>query len=180
MMLQLVLAAAVVAGAVPVPLGHGAADAVVAGVADPEAAVVGAAEPAAVAVGAVEPEAAAVGAAEPDAAVVGAAAPEAAVVAAAEPDPAAAGAAAPEAAAAGAAEPEAVDDADAADEAQLASAELLKCEVKPWLKARTAPITTASATGMLMATAQRRLAWLSCRRRHADRCLLGIQSTSMP
>src|ERR1700761_6241364 len=60
MMLQLVLAAAVVAGAVPVPLGHGAADAVVVGVAEPEAAVVGAAEPEAAVVGAVEPEAAAV------------------------------------------------------------------------------------------------------------------------
>ena len=58
-----------------------------------------------------------VGEAEPDAAVVGAAEPEAAVVGAV---------AVP--AAVGAAEP---DGADAAGEAQLASAELLTCDVTP-------------------------------------------------
>jgi hypothetical protein len=45
--------------------------------------------------------------------------------------------------------------------------------------AMIAPTTTASATGMPMVTAVRRLARLSCRRRHADRCLVGMQSTSV-
>jgi hypothetical protein len=110
-------------------------------------------------VAAAEPEAAVVGAAEPEAAVVGA------VVAVADP------------VVVGAAEP---DGADAAGEAQLASAELLTCEVRPLATTAMTPAATASVTGMPMVTAIRRLARLSCRRRHADRCLHGMQSTSMP
>jgi hypothetical protein len=188
-MLQLTLAAAAGALADADPLGHGAADAVLPGEAVPEAAVVGAAEPEAAVVGAAEPEAAVAGAAEPEAAVVGAAEPEAAVAGAAEPEAAVVGAAEPEAAVAGAvvavADPAVVgaaepDAPDAAGEAQLASAESLTCEGRPLETATRAPTVTASATGMPMVTALRRLAMLSCRRRHADRCLLGMQSTSMP
>ena len=115
MMLQLTLAAA--AGALPVadPLGHGVADAVLVGDAEPEAAVVGAAEPDAAVVGAAEPDAAVVAAAEPDAAVVGFAEPEAAVVGAVV----------------AVAVPAVLGAADAADEVQLASAESLSRDVKP-------------------------------------------------
>jgi pimeloyl-ACP methyl ester carboxylesterase len=63
-------------------------------------------------------------------------------------------------------------------EAQLDSAVWLTV-VEPLVAATIAPTTTASATGMAMATAVRRFAWLSCRRRREDRCLLGMQSTSM-
>src|ERR1700722_15598482 len=69
--------------------------------------------------------------------------------------------------------------ANAAAEAQIASAESLTRPVRLCATATTAPTATTSATGMAMVTAIRRLAWFVCRRRHADRCLLGMQSTSM-
>jgi hypothetical protein len=65
---------------------------------------------------------------------------------------------------------------NATGEAQLASADSLMWMVEPLLKATIAPTTTASATGMAMMTAVRRLARPSCRRRHEDRYLLGMQS----
>jgi hypothetical protein len=161
MMSQLTLAAAA-AGSVgaavapPLPAGHGAPDA-------PDAGLVGVAVvvPVEAAVGVAVP--AVVGVAVP--AVVGEALPAAAVGDAVPPPPwwwpaAAAGF------------------TNAAGEAQL-SAELLTCVVKPSVKATAPPTTTASATGMAMVTAVRRLAWLLCRRRYADRCLFGMQSTSM-
>jgi hypothetical protein len=160
MMSQLTLAAVVVAVLVvadgaalapALPAGHGAPDA-------PDAGLVG--------VAVVAPVEADVGVAVP--AVVGDALPAAAVG-----DAVLAGPLLPwwwPAAAAGF--------TNAAGEAQL-SAELLTCVVKPSVNATAPPTTTASATGMAMVTAVRRLAWLPCRRRYADRCLFGMQSTSM-
>jgi hypothetical protein len=158
MMSQLTLAAAVVpvlvadgvapALAVVVPLGHGAADAELAGVA------------------VVVPVAAGVGVAVP--AVVGVAVAVPAVGDAVLPAPWWPWWFGP-----------AADCANATGEAQLASADSLTLVVEPLLKATIAPTATASATGMPMATAVRRLARLTCRRRHEARCLLGMQSSSM-
>jgi len=75
----------------------------------------------------------------------------------------------------GAALDPAAADATAPGEAQLASAALLTCESKPSVAATMAPIATASATGMAIGTAMRAVLL----RRHADRCLVGMQSTSM-
>ncbi|HEX7162025.1 MAG TPA: hypothetical protein VF223_12405 [Trebonia sp.] len=66
-------------------------------------------------------------------------------------------------------------DATAPGEAQLASAALSTCESRPSVAATMAPIATASATGMATGTAMRAVLL----RRHADRCLVGMQSTSM-
>jgi hypothetical protein len=158
MMSQLTLAAAVVAGVLVVAVGAALAPPLPAGhgaTDAPDAGLVG--------VAVVVPVEAAVGVAVP--AVVGDALPAPAVGDAVPPPPwwwpaAAAGF------------------TNAAGEAQL-SAELLTCVVKPSVKAMAPPTTTASATGMAMVTAVRRLAWLLCRRRYADRCLFGMQSTSM-
>jgi hypothetical protein len=66
----------------------------------------------------------------------------------------------------------------AAGEAQFSAASPT-CVVKPSVTATMAPTAATSATGTAMVAAIRRLARLSCRRRHADRCLLGMQSTSL-
>jgi hypothetical protein len=169
-MSQLTLAAVVVAllvavGApLPPPLGHGAGDGGLA--------VVVALVPVAVDVGATVPVAVDVGTAVPVVPVVVVAVPAAVGVAVAVP---AVGDAVPgpwwwPPAAAGC--------TNATAEAQLASAELLTCVVKLSVATTIAPTTRVSATGMAMVRAIRRRARLSCRRRHADPCLLGMQSTS--
>jgi hypothetical protein len=75
---------------------------------------------------------------------------------------------------AGALDPAAAE-ATAPGEAQLASAALLTCVSKPSVAATMAPTATASATGMATGTAMR----AALLRRRADRCLVGMQSTSM-
>jgi hypothetical protein len=155
MMSQLTLAAVVVtvlvdvALALAVALGHGVADAVAAAVGD---AVL---------------EAAAVGEAVPEAVVVGEAVLEAAAVGdAVLPDPwwpwpaVLAGT------------------TYAAGEAQLAFAASVTLFAPEWSTMATiAPTATTSATGMATGAARRASGRLD--RRPADRCLLGMQSTSM-
>jgi hypothetical protein len=179
MMLQLTLAAVVVVvPVVAVPLGHGAADIGLAGVAG------------AVAVAAV------VAVAVLEAAVVGVVVLEAAV-GDAVPEAVVAGDAVPEAVAAGEAvlEAVAVDDAVlpdpwwpwpavlagttyAAGEAQLAFAASVMLFAPEWSTTATiAPTAITSATGMATGAARRVSGRLD--RRPADRCLLGMQSTSM-
>jgi hypothetical protein len=71
-------------------------------------------------------------------------------------------------------------DASAAGEAQLASADWLTCDTWPPLDtAIKTPRVTASATGMAIGTATRSLRLIRQRRRHADRCRVGMQSTSI-
>ncbi|HXT92787.1 MAG TPA: hypothetical protein VN714_26425 [Trebonia sp.] len=70
-------------------------------------------------------------------------------------------------------------DADADGETQLASAEGLICvALPPVATANPTPTTAASTTGMATGIAMR-ADRLSCRRRRTDRCLIGMQSTSM-
>jgi hypothetical protein len=163
MMSQLTLAAVVVAVLVVADaVGHGAAELI---------GVVGAVPVVAVAVAAVVavavPEAAAVGAAVPEAAAVEEAVPEAAAVGdAVLPDPwwpwpaVLAGT------------------TYAAGEAQLAFAASAMLFAPEWSTMMTiAPTATASATGMATGATRRASGRLD--RRPADRCLLGMQSTSM-
>ncbi|MGH3299591.1 MAG: hypothetical protein ACRDP7_48180 [Trebonia sp.] len=121
-------------------------------------------------------EAAVVGAAVPVAAVVGAAVLEAAVVAEAVPDAAAVGDAVPP-------PPwwwaELAGTTYAAGEAQLAFAASATLFAPEWSTTATiAPTATTSANGMPIGAAKRASGPLD-RRRPADRCLLGMQSTSM-
>jgi hypothetical protein len=189
MMSQLTLAAVVVAvPVVVVALGHGVADAVLVGVAVVVAvpAVVGVAVPEAAAVGVAAPVPAVVGVPAPVPAVVGVAALEAAAVEVAAPEAAVVGDVVPEAAAVGdAVLPDPwwrwpavlAGTTYAAGEAQLAFAASVMLLAPEWLRATTAPTTTASATGMATGTARRASGRRD--RRPADRCLLGMQSTSM-
>jgi hypothetical protein len=164
MMSQLTLAAVVVM--VPVVadvVGHGAAELI---------GVVGAVPVVAVAVAV--PEAAVVGVAVPEAAVVGVAVPVAAVVA--EAVLAAVGDAVPP-------DPwwwpdELAGTTYAAGEAQLAFAASVTLFAPEWSTMATiAPTATTSATGMATGAARRASGPLD--RRAADRCLLGMQSTSI-
>jgi hypothetical protein len=162
MMSQLTLAAVVAVLVVADTVGHGAAELI---------GVVGAVPVVAVAVAAVVavavPEAAAVGAAVPEAAAVEEAVPEAAAVGdAVLPDPwwpwpaVLAGT------------------TYAAGEAQLAFAASAMLFAPEWSTMMTiAPTATASATGMATGATRRASGRLD--RRPADRCLLGMQSTSM-
>jgi hypothetical protein len=172
MMSQLTLAAVVVVVPVLVALalGHGVVDAVLVGVAVVVAvpAVVGAAVLEAAAVADAVVEAATVGAAVLEAATVGAAVLEAAVVAAAVLEAAAVADAAPAAPLAGT--------TYAAGEAQLAFAASLTFVPEWLLMATRAPTTTASPTGIAIGTAKRASGLRD--RPLADRCLLGMQSTS--
>jgi hypothetical protein len=153
MMSQLTLAAVVVAVLVVADaVGHGAAELI---------GVVGAVPVVAV------PEAAAVDEAVPEAAAVGAAVPEAAAVGDAVlpapwwPCPAVL-----------------AGTTYAAGDAQLAFAASARLFAPEWSTMMTiAPTATASATGM--ATGAMRRASGRLDRRRADRCLLGMQSTSM-
>jgi hypothetical protein len=163
MMSQLTLAAVVVAVLVVADaVGHGAAELI---------GVVGAVPVVAVAVAAV------VAVAVPEAAVVGAAVPEAAAVEEAVPEAAAVGdAVLPDpwwpwpAVLAGT--------TYAAGEAQLAFAASAMLFAPEWSTMMTiAPTATASATGMATGATRRASGRLD--RRPADRCLLGMQSTSM-
>jgi hypothetical protein len=162
MMSQLTLAA-VVAVLVAVALGHGVADAELIGVA------------VAVVVAVAVPEAVVVGVAVPEAAVVGDAVPEEAVVALTVLEAAAVGDAVPgpwwcPAVLAGT--------TYAAGEAQLAFAASVTLFAPEWSTMATiTPTATTSATGMATGTARRASGPLD--RRPADRCLLGMQSTSM-
>jgi hypothetical protein len=164
MMSQLTLAAVVVAVLVAVALGHGATDAELAGAA------------VAVVVAVAVPEAVVVGVAVPEAAVVGDAVPEEAVVALTVLEAAAVGDAVPPcpwwwpAVLAGT--------TYAAGEAQLAFAASVTLFAPEWSTMATiTPTATTSATGMATGTARRASGPLD--RRPADRCLLGMQSTSM-
>jgi hypothetical protein len=180
MMSQLTLAAAAAAVAVLVAdvVGHGVADAEVVGVVVvvPVAAVVAVAVPEAVAVGAV------VAAAVLEAVTVGAVVAVAAVVAAAVLEAAVVGEAAPEAAAV---PPDPwwwlaalAGTTYAAGEAQLAFAASVTLFAPEWSTMATmAPTATTSATGMAIGSARRCSGLLDPRL--ADRCLLGMQSTSM-
>jgi hypothetical protein len=166
------LAAVVVAVLVADAVGHGAAELI---------GVVGAVPVVAVAVAAVVavavPEAAVVGEAVPEAAAVGAAVPEAAAVEEAVPETAAVGdAVLPDprwpcpAVLAGT--------TYAAGDAQLAFAASARLFAPEWSTMITiAPTAATSATGM--ATGAMRRASGRLDRRRADRCLLGMQSTSM-
>jgi hypothetical protein len=202
MMSQLTLAAAVAAAAVVVALAlaHGVAEAeavavavlvpvaAVVGVAVPDAAVVADAVPVVVVVGATVLEAAVVGAAVVGAATVGAAVVGAAVVGAAVVGAAVVAEAVSAAAVADAELPgwlwlrppalagfAGTTYADSA--AQLAFAASVTFVLELWLMATTAPTTTASPTGIAIGTANRASELRD--RRPADRCLLGMQSTSM-
>jgi hypothetical protein len=178
MMSQLTLAAVVVAvPVVAVALGHGVADAELAGV----ALVVAVAVLEAVVVGVAVLEAVVVvGVAVLEAAVVGDAVLEAAVVGEAVPEAAAVGDAVLPgrwwlrlALLAGLA-----GTTYAAGEAQLAFAAYVTLFAPEWSTMATiAPTATTSATGMATGTARRASGPLD--RRPADRCLLGMQSTSM-
>jgi hypothetical protein len=71
-------------------------------------------------------------------------------------------------------------DASAAGEAQLASADWLTCDTWPPLDTTIkTPRVTANTTGMAIGTATRSLRLIGQRRRHADRCRVGMQSTSI-
>jgi hypothetical protein len=168
MMSQLTLAVVVVAVLVAVALGHGVTDAELIGVAVavPEPVVVGVAVPEAAAVAVAVPEAAVVGDAVPEEAAVGEAVLEAAAVGdAVLPDPwwwpvVLAGT------------------TYAAGEAQLAFAASVTLFAPEWSTMATmAPTATTSATGMATGTARRASEPLD--RCPLDRCLLGMQSTSM-
>ena len=173
MMSQLTLAAVVVAVPVVVDaVGHGAAELIgVVGVVPVVAVAVAAV------VGVAVPEAAAVGVAVLEAAVVGAAVPVAAVVAEAVLEAADVGADVPPdpwwpwpAGLAGT--------TYAAGEAQLAFAASERLFAPEWSTMATiAPTATTSATGMATGAARRVSGRLD--RRPTDRCLLGMQSTSM-
>jgi hypothetical protein len=163
MMSQLTLAAVVVAVLVVADaVGHGAAELIgvvgaVPVVAVLEAAVVAVAVPEAAAVDEAVPEAAAVGAAVPEAAAVG----DAVLPAPWWPCPAVL-----------------AGTTYAAGDAQLAFAASARLFAPEWSTMMTiAPTATASATGM--ATGAMRRASGRLDRRRADRCLLGMQSTSM-
>ena len=176
MMSQLTLAAVVVAvPVVAVALGHGVAGAEVVGVAMVVAV--------AAVVGVAVLEAAVVGVAVLEAVVVGDAVLEAAVVGEAVPEAAAVGDAvlpgrwwlrlALLAGLAGLA-----GSTYAAGEAQLAFAAYVTLFAPEWSTMATiAPTATTSATGMATGTARRASGPRD--RRPADRCLLGMQSTSM-
>jgi len=173
MMSQLTLAAVVVAvPVVAVALGHGVAGAEVVGVAMVVAV--------AAVVGVAVLEAAVVGVAVLEAVVVGDAVLEAAVVGEAVPEAAAVGDAVLPgrwwlrlALLAGLA-----GSTYAAGEAQLAFAAYVTLFAPEWSTMATiAPTATTSATGMATGTARRASGPRD--RRPADRCLLGMQSTSM-
>jgi hypothetical protein len=122
----------------------------------------------------------------PEAAVVAVAVPEAAAVAVAVPEAAVVGEAVPEAAAVGdAVLPDPwwwpvvlAGTTYAAGEAQLAFAASVTLFAPEWSTMATmAPTATTSATGMATGTARRASEPLD--RCPLDRCLLGMQSTSM-
>jgi len=69
--------------------------------------------------------------------------------------------------------------ADADGDAQVPSADSRTPGTLPSDDAMTMPRIRASATGMAMGTATRSLRLLRQRRRHADRCRVGMQSTSI-
>jgi hypothetical protein len=132
------------------------------------------------------PEAAVVAVAVPEAAVVAVAVPEAAVVGDAVPEEAVVALTVLEAAAVGDAVPPCpwwwpallAGTTYAAGEAQLAFAASVTLFAPEWSTMATiTPTATTSATGMATGTARRASGPLD--RRPADRCLLGMQSTSM-
>lgn len=183
MMSQLTLAVVAVAVLVAVVLGHGVADAELVGVAVADAVAEAVLE--ADAVGVAVPEGAAVGEAVPEADAAGVAVPAADAVGDAVPEADAAGVAGAEADAVGDAVPPVpwwcaalAGTTYAAGEAQLAFAALATLFAPEWLAMATiAPTATTTASGMAIGTAKRASGPLD--RRPADRCLLGMQSTSM-